>query len=360
MPEMDGYEATTRLRQSPSVEIRSIPIVAMTASAIRGDREKCLAAGMSDYLSKPVKSKALESMLVKWLFDQATRQSLSKYFALPDITRSIESQTLTPTGAPSVTASSEVTNGILPGSSSTSSAEARPSRLSGSSGAGMEDVYGSEQASQQPAIPAIPEAPTLESHDSSETVRGTIAVEAARNKNSLSPVLENSSDGHLRASSAELPSVDTVARRSSAQNESQPRTRPAHPPRSRSAGTNYQWHTSNSVVAAASGIGFGLGNGKGTDQLDVRAPDLIRRSSREQAGLGRDLEGELVKATTAGSDRPSLGPSLDSDGDLSMRANAVPDLAGADVGANVDAGAGAGAGALPEEDAGHARTRRKS
>lgn len=80
MPEMDGYEATTCIRQLESVEMRSVPIIAMTASAIRGDREKCLDAGMSDYLSKPVKRQALEAMLVRWLYDETYRQELSRWF----------------------------------------------------------------------------------------------------------------------------------------------------------------------------------------------------------------------------------------------------------------------------------------
>ncbi|KDN42312.1 hypothetical protein K437DRAFT_269450 [Tilletiaria anomala UBC 951] len=83
MPEMDGYEATMRLRASNSLEIRSVPIIALTASAIRGDKERCLEAGMSDYLSKPVKRPALENMLVRWLFDAGTRQTLSKWAASP-------------------------------------------------------------------------------------------------------------------------------------------------------------------------------------------------------------------------------------------------------------------------------------
>ncbi|KAJ9648550.1 hypothetical protein H2199_001405 [Coniosporium tulheliwenetii] len=70
MPIMDGYLATHTIRtQEPfkdSASIRSTPIIAMTASAIQGDREKCQEAGMDDYLAKPVKGKHLEKMLVKW------------------------------------------------------------------------------------------------------------------------------------------------------------------------------------------------------------------------------------------------------------------------------------------------------
>jgi hypothetical protein len=68
MPIIDGYRATHLLRHhSPyNVLSRNIPIVAMTASAIQGDREKCKKAGMDDYLAKPVKGKTLEKMLVRW------------------------------------------------------------------------------------------------------------------------------------------------------------------------------------------------------------------------------------------------------------------------------------------------------
>lgn len=62
MPERDGYEATKIIRQN-----HTTPIIAMTASAIQGDKEACLAVGMSDYLSKPVRPAALEKMLYKWL-----------------------------------------------------------------------------------------------------------------------------------------------------------------------------------------------------------------------------------------------------------------------------------------------------
>lgn len=71
MPVLDGYHATHILRRHDpyaSIEaINRIPIVAMTASAIQGDREKCERAGMDDYLAKPVKRPVLEKMIVKWI-----------------------------------------------------------------------------------------------------------------------------------------------------------------------------------------------------------------------------------------------------------------------------------------------------
>ncbi|KAK0118097.1 hypothetical protein ONS95_012402 [Cadophora gregata] len=68
MPIIDGYRATHLLRHHTPYNTltRNIPIVAMTASAIQGDREKCKKAGMDDYLAKPVKGKTLEKMLVRW------------------------------------------------------------------------------------------------------------------------------------------------------------------------------------------------------------------------------------------------------------------------------------------------------
>ncbi len=68
MPRMDGYAVTESIRSNEKTEGRAhLPVIAMTANAMVGDREKCLAAGMDDYLSKPIKPQILSEMLKKWL-----------------------------------------------------------------------------------------------------------------------------------------------------------------------------------------------------------------------------------------------------------------------------------------------------
>ncbi len=66
MPEMDGYEATKEIRAKNKFD--KLPIIALTAKAMKGDREKCLAAGMSDYVSKPVNVEQLLSLMRVWLY----------------------------------------------------------------------------------------------------------------------------------------------------------------------------------------------------------------------------------------------------------------------------------------------------
>lgn len=67
MPKLDGYETTRQIRRNDSIMNPGVPIIAMTASVMKGDLERCIAAGMNDYLPKPVSFPSLRTMLCKWL-----------------------------------------------------------------------------------------------------------------------------------------------------------------------------------------------------------------------------------------------------------------------------------------------------
>ncbi len=68
MPVLDGYDTTREIRRRETAEQRDrVPIVAMTASAMEGDRERCIAAGMDDYIAKPIDNDKLDDLLARWL-----------------------------------------------------------------------------------------------------------------------------------------------------------------------------------------------------------------------------------------------------------------------------------------------------
>ncbi len=65
LPEMDGFEATAKIRENP--DLKNLPIIAMTAHALKGDREKCIESGMDDYVTKPIDPEKLFSTMAKWI-----------------------------------------------------------------------------------------------------------------------------------------------------------------------------------------------------------------------------------------------------------------------------------------------------
>ncbi|EIN11253.1 hypothetical protein PUNSTDRAFT_82821 [Punctularia strigosozonata HHB-11173 SS5] len=192
MPEMDGYEATTRLRSMP--QTMHIPVIAMTASAIRGDREKCLDKGMSDYLSKPVKSRVLEEMILKWLPDVAELPSPppgtplpparsperrrsreirdrpatgisppSPARAGPATRRSLESNASSrvPTSPLASTSTSLSTNGSMSSTSQSQAWATAPSGASSFSSVASQPQSGGRKSLDGARAPASPKSPTV-------------------------------------------------------------------------------------------------------------------------------------------------------------------------------------------------------
>ncbi len=85
MPELDGFAATKIIRQKEALTGSRIPIIAMTANAMAGDREKCIAAGMDDYISKPIDQAQLRVMLKRWLSLAKAPTSVLRAAAVADI-----------------------------------------------------------------------------------------------------------------------------------------------------------------------------------------------------------------------------------------------------------------------------------
>ena len=70
MPVMDGFQATEAIRKNDECASRTSPIVAITAFAMPGDRERCLEAGMNDYISKPLKRQQFQDIVHAWLYHE--------------------------------------------------------------------------------------------------------------------------------------------------------------------------------------------------------------------------------------------------------------------------------------------------
>ena len=97
MPEMDGFEAASHIVSlKASGQIAPVPIVALTANALKGDRERCLESGMDDYLSKPMRKATLEAVLLKWLRSRLEENSMSSTvpitpMPIPDTVKTVQS-----------------------------------------------------------------------------------------------------------------------------------------------------------------------------------------------------------------------------------------------------------------------------
>jgi CheY-like chemotaxis protein len=83
MPGMDGFEATAAIRAGEKLNGGHIPIVAMTAHALVGDQERCLAAGMDGYVSKPIRTSELFRVIEKLLEDRPSGESMEVAKPLP-------------------------------------------------------------------------------------------------------------------------------------------------------------------------------------------------------------------------------------------------------------------------------------
>jgi PAS domain S-box-containing protein len=294
MPECDGYEATRLIRNSNNPETRMLPVIALTASAIKGDRERALEAGMVDYLAKPVKRAALEATLCRWLYDQDARQCLSRFCA-----------PVTPGwGAPPPPVAGPSSNAPAAsgGESLTPSLESHTTR--------SEYPFPAEVASAFPTAVAQASVDNAMSPHSLPMARkgsaGSAGGHSAKSHTSKASIgtastrtlLVNTSDA-LGAAAALL-----AARRSS--DEASPLRVPPRPsmmPRSKS-------HTHDS--------GSSSGSGSRSSRSRAHAAPLLRRSSREQGGMGRDLEGEVLKAAAGLSSEPRLGAAMEGEGDVSV------------------------------------------
>ncbi|MCO5565681.1 hypothetical protein L7F22_019355 [Adiantum nelumboides] len=322
MPECDGYEATRMIRKSTNPDIRMLPIIALTASAIKGDRERALEAGMVDYLAKPVKRPALEATLCKWLYDSDARQSLSQYMV----------PLMEGSSTASIHAAITAMRQPLPSASATSTGSAVefpfPEVLT--SGQGM--------PSQSVTFAIASEAMSPSTTNRLANVRLSPPSEAVIERLKMPDELLGSEALSLFRSGDALSAAAVLlsARRSSAEDvlrlkKESTEKRPTSSPRSISyhgkdpretSSTNLQPRVTfaDSVMLEKSHSSDGtspiVSGSTPTTTVTKNPFPLFRRSSREQAGLGRDLDGEMMRATMDG--EPALHEAMSSGEDVTM------------------------------------------
>ena len=343
MPECDGYEATRMIRKSLNPDIRILPVIALTASAIKGDRERAIDAGMVDYLAKPVKRPALESTLCKWLFDHDARQSLARFFSTTPVSPKNSHQGR----------GSNATVRQSPISTIKWNESVQVEGQINTVSLGVDDkrypaMELGQVSSNLPSSTSVHQR--TKSENTYQSTRGEGGSTSTRPRR-LSPsgilsgeVLENlKSPG---ASNAEhetsffrngealtAAAVLLSARRSSATDVSikslsdqNKVIRPGLLPRSISHGggspSTGSIQSSQSTASSSTSIPaeFSFKSTQWGREESTGRPDMFRRSTRGQAGLGRDLEGEVFQATFA--EEPRLGKAaLNSEESLTNKDN---------------------------------------
>lgn len=155
MPVLDGYEATKAIRADPDPTVQQVLVIAMTASAIRGDREKCLEAGMNDYLAKPVRQNALKAMLDEYLSNAK------------------------------VAASPQVNGKTLPGDKVHGMTDGGPNKLITSGDAGIEDKNDGESKNSRPVMRTKESSRTGRLSESTNTTRSASPPSGKRQTDEL-------------------------------------------------------------------------------------------------------------------------------------------------------------------------------